>query len=127
MRTSTPKDLQNIQDREIHKGPLASVINRRALDHNSISYSEGVRNLIDKSRFAPSSPGKLTPQASVAVQTKTLVRFCSNMRSDMVRSDLSIPAWCILSSYSAHCGSLLQTSDLPETFVKKIFHLSVAG
>lgn len=40
--------------------------------------------------------GRLTPQASVAVQTNTLIRPLEKSCSTKVRSCLSIPAWCVL-------------------------------
>ena len=43
--------------------------------------------------------GKLTPQAKVEVQTKTLMKPSLKYFSTKFRSDLNIPAWWIANPY----------------------------
>lgn len=92
--TGTTEDLEDVEDREVDESTLARVVHLRALDDNC------VRREID----TPGERGRAAQDLQVGNDQDrhrrrewgmrcTLVTLFSNIRSEMLRSERSMPAW----------------------------------
>lgn len=89
--TSSSENLQDVEDTQIDECSVLRIINFSPLEFK-IHRSCNKNHNFQLTRIITACAGKLTPQASVDVQTSTLINPSSKYFSIAVRSALTMPA-----------------------------------
>lgn len=95
--TGATEDLEDVEDAQVDEGTLARVVDLRALDDDGIGGQ--VDTPCERCGTAEDLAGRQSSAPVAGIEhpriERTLVTFASNMRSEMLRSDRSMPAWWI--------------------------------